>query len=81
MVFIKNSYLILRQEEKMKRSWGESYIVLKNGHRIFLETPYEQLKKVVEDKEECIRVHLANWYGNGTMEISYRDIAEIGIPN
>ena len=63
-----------------RHHWGNSFIVLTSGRKIYLETPYEELKEEWKAGKQEIWITFATWYGIGGMVVSARDIVEIGKP-
>ena len=63
-----------------RHHWGNSFVVLSSGRKIYLETPYEELRQKWESGEKEIGIIFANWYGIGGMVVSASDIVEIGKP-
>lgn len=64
---------------KGSRYWADSYIVLNNGKKIYLEEDVEDIEKQMRDEtKKRITVEVSCWLDDETMSIKKKDIAYWG---
>lgn len=64
---------------KGSRYWADSYIVLNNGKKIYLEEDVEDIEKQMRDEtKKRITVEVSSWLDDETMSIKKKDIAYWG---
>lgn len=64
---------------KGSRYWADSYIVLNNGKKIYLEEDITDIEKQMRDEsKKRITVEVSSWFGDETMSIKKKDIAYWG---